>query len=144
MAVGYQSYCWQLQVRSPTPWHAPASLGGGKKASKSPSSSSQPPTFSDAASSDFRLLVTFLSSSSRSPHFLPKDKRRFLVSYLFVQTAVSLKEVFKRRNPHCQGPPEGMWGKMLMAFTETWCCVLVKTPSCQAKARQAEECLGGL
>lgn len=26
--------------------------------------------FSDAASSDFRLLVTFLSSSSRSPHFL--------------------------------------------------------------------------
>lgn len=34
-------------------------------------------TLSDWASSDFRLLVTFFSSSSRSPHFLYEYRERF-------------------------------------------------------------------
>lgn len=59
------------------------------------------------------------------------------MSYLPLPQAILLTAVLQRRNPHCLEPPTRNSGKRLMAFSELEHCVLSKTLSCQAKARQA-------
>ena len=121
LSVGEKPGCWAPKLLLANTGQIPDTLARScvrwgkkrRKSGKSPSSSSQPPTFSDAASSDFRLLVTFLSSSSRSPHFLPKDKG-FLC--LILHQAIPLKEVFKRRNRTSRGPQKECGGKNVNGF----------------------------